>query len=372
MLYISSPILPISNCTDIVSSPDKHDTFISAYAHTVDYINGTRTNITVIERNGIKITIPPSGLIDVRGFIVRSTFKFNESVNFDADGLLNDVTENSSIELRQLRDAMINGLRTKVYGHYVISIDYNIEPNDLLESGGTMYYSNLDLVVSVRDIAHVPPHPYSEEGRKLKMLTEDDDINSVGSFGYKLKIIDNGGNFNARWVNIAGRPFRIPAIKDPTLTDGVYLTSTGASIGAPPKIEMFTFDEAAEKLHLYKSKEEAEALGDLFLQRERELKERELSFKEFENDYKLRRQEMQTTIDAREQSFKLKELEYDEKLARLNHIRDEIEHQRKLEEIRKKDYYENRSYERKDSSEILKYAPVVVAGVFALFAALRG
>ena len=152
----------------------------------------------------------------------------------------------------------------------------------------------------------------------------------------------------------------------------MYLTSTGASIGAPPKIETFTYEEANEKLHLYKSKEEAEALGDLFLQRERELKEKELRFKEIENDYKLKRQQLQTDIDTRDQSFKLKELEYEEKLARLNQYRDEVEHQRKLEEIRRKDHYEHRSYERKDSSEILKYAPILIGGLFAIVTALRG
>lgn len=372
MLFLSSPTVPTTNCTDVVSSPDSHDTLHSAYAHIVDYINGTRTNITVIERNGIKITIPPSGLRDVRGFIVKSTFKFNDTVNFDADTILNDVTENSSVELRQLKDAMIHGLKQKVYGYTVISIEYNIDVNELLESGGVMYYSNLDLIISARDPIHTPPHPFSTEGRKLQLLTEDEDVNTVETFGYKLKIIDNDDSYGERWINIAGRPFRIPAVHDHALENGVYLICTGNAAGAPPTIERYTYADAETRLHLYKSKDEAIALGDIFAKRETELREQELIFKQIEQDHKLARQKMQQELDEEERAFKLKTLELEKELQRLNQLKDEADHQRKLEEIRRKDYYEDRSYVRKDSSEFLKFAPVVIGGLFALVAALRG
>jgi hypothetical protein len=36
-----------------------------------------------------------------------------------------------------------------------------------------------------------------------------------------------------------------------------------------------------------------------------------------------------------------------------------------------KDYYEDRSYERKDSSEIVKFLPLMVGGALALFSIMK-
>ena len=42
-----------------------------------------------------------------------------------------------------------------------------------------------------------------------------------------------------------------------------------------------------------------------------------------------------------------------------------------LRQLKMKDYYEDRSYERKDSSEIVKFLPLMVGGALALFSIMK-
>ena len=372
MQFFPPDSLQISNVENVTQTDPSNLDQHSSFSITVEFINGTNQTITVVDRAGVYTVIPPCNLRGVNSFIVRKRYIFTESVKFDAMNVSNDIHENSSTDLIALKNAIIEQQFVKFRGKYYVNLDFNIDILDLREKGGACYYQNIDLLLSCRNEQTTPPHPFSQRGRERTMVTEDPDINRLETFGYKIKIVDNNNEFGDRFVNIAKSVFRVPATKDINSKDGVYLIVTGNAKGAPPTVEYFTFDSSGSNLHLYRTREEAAALGDLHKQREQELALLEHQVKASENDYKLERQKLTEAMDAKEREFKIKELEYNEAKQKLEKEKAEQEHKRKMEELYRKDYYEDRSYVRKDSSEFLKYAPLLLTGVIALFAAIRG
>ena len=372
MQFFPPNSLQISNVDNVTQTPPQSHGQHAAYSITVEFINGTNQTIIVADRAGINTVIPPSNLRGVGNFIVRKKYVFNDSVKFDAMNVSNDIHEKSSVDLIALKNALEGQQFAKYLGKYYVSLDYQINLEALAACGGASYFQNIDLVISTRHESVTPPHPYSARGLERQLMLEDSDINRVETFGYKIKIVDNNNEFGDRWVNIAQNAYRVPAIRDVSLNDGVYLITSGNAPGAPPKTEFFNFTDSGAELHLYRTREEAEALGDLHKQREQELVFLEHQIKTTENEYRLQKQKLSEESEAREREFKLKELALNEEKQKLDRIRLEQEHQKKMEELRRKDYYEDRSYVRKDSSEFMKYAPLLLTGVIALFAAIRG
>lgn len=77
----------------------------------------------------------------------------------------------------------------------------------------------------------------------------------------------------------------------------------------------------------------------------------------------------------------MERLQYEHKLAVQKQEVDELkleqerqfareEHERKMRAMRDKEYYDTRQSARKDSSELIKYIPVMLTGVIAIAAAI--
>ena len=133
----------------------------------------------------------------------------------------------------------------------------------------------------------------------------------------------------------------------------------------------YGFEEAQEILGIYKSKEEAVNAGDLKLARREELAR-------LEHDNSVIKQEylnLKTTLDAeiskREHESKLQLLEAQRTIDKLTREKQEVEHFREMERTVRKEAYENRSLERKDVSEIIKFLPFVIMTIGALIAAFN-
>lgn len=450
------------------------------------YYNGLEYPVHVVLRNGIQFTIPPVNYGGRRVFAIRTVVSHANNVKIDISRLFNNSTETSKSLLATLKEVQDKGLVERTMENSTLSYFYKVTQEDLNNGGNSLYLPHLDVVISTLE-GQLPQHPYSEEGLLTQNLEVFPTANDANSFGYNIQIVDNHGCYGRRFINIGNVVYSIPTAKRPTMPDGVYLISNGPCQVeggiTEPVTERYTFEEADEKLPIYRTIEEARTLGDQVAQMEKELKENSLYLKreeqrlaqeaqefkrmqaeeeqrrkveeqrikadleeeerrrkrEWEEEERLIKQqreaeeveikrkreeeeyaikkardeekaayerdklmrEREEAEDKRrrrmeEEEFKremerlrnAEELrqrealaEHERRLKRLKEKEEELEHRRKMEDLRRKEEYEKRSAERKDhyeeqsakrkeSSEIVKFIPAIITGIFAIAIAI--
>lgn len=346
------------------------------------YVNGFSRPVTIVDRNGMRVVIPPSKSPGMGDFMVRVTITMGRDVNVNIDQLLNS----TCAATRTLAEVISKGSQTHRNGGPKSEVEFRVGFSDIESRGGSLFLNNLDVVVSVLQGHLVPHHPRSEAGVRNDLVETNPAINNVGSFGYSIQIVDNGSFFGDRFININNLIYKVPTTKNPDMKDGVYLSSSGPIKGdyslAPPIAKRFTFSEADEALGLYRTVDEAMSLGDVHAAKEKELKELSIHVKNEEQRLKEQKLQREAEFDRRKNELERERAEADahrkeeehrisQRHTRLKEEIAELEHQRSMEMIRAKDGYEHRSMQRKESNEIVKYLPAIFTGLLALFVALK-
>lgn len=354
-----------------------------------EFYNGFRSPVTLVDRSGIPLVVQPMNVKALNQFVVRYTIKYRVGVNIDVERLSNATSEG----MRALRDAVLSGSVRQRMGQCIAQVSYGVNENDVLQSGGSLYLVNLDVVVSTMQGGYVPHHPFSAEGVRNRLVADNETINTAGTVGYSLQIIDNEDVFGTRYININREIFLIQPQKDPGRNSGVYRASTApvsqhGGVGAP-RADYFTFGEAEELLGLFRSYEDAWVLGDIAAERKRELEslaqqlkeaqhrqqlerlEREKEFDEWKRDIEQRRVTEESDRKTQEHRWKLEEARINEASSRLKEEQTRVEHLRSIAALERKDHYEERSYVRKDASEFLKWVPAIATGLAAIFLAFK-
>lgn len=405
MQYYKSPRAVSVRVARIKAADVNRNTRHSPVDINIAYRNYTTTPITCVLRNGFGFQIPPESRPGQGEFVVSVTYSLWKSVKTDVHHILNEVNDESSHEMKAIAAALQHGSRSYDGQRTVFTVDFAVTGDELRRNGGTLYLRDLDLLVSVLESPHIPTHPYHPRTLTRDLAEEDPGINDTTLFGYHVRIVDNEGAFGDHYINLNGEVFRIPACRDHDRENGVYLVSSHPVSGdhppPPPRVEHLTFEEATKKLRLYRTYADACVFGDALAERERELKELALVQKREEQELKNHRVKLENerlvkelelesqkaAFDERRRSWeelksiqeeerrqrqeahKLRELELAERAARLKAEREELDHLRQLESLRRKDHYEDRSYRRKDFGEFLKYIPVATTAIATLYVA---
>ena len=133
------------------------------------------------------------------------------------------------------------------------------------------------------------------------------------------------------------------------------------------------------QIKTYKSFEEAETFGNLALltkhQAESELEKLkhnntivETTLKGDVAKHKAETERLAHELEVTGSSLKQKEIEHKKQLELLSNQLDREKHAFELQSLQRKSYYEDRSYDRKDSSELIKFLPMILgAGLVLLF-----
>lgn len=340
-------------------------------SQTITYRNHTASPISVGWRNGLKFHLEPEYNPDNSNFICRVTITIGSDVKVDVDRLLSAVNEHSSAELRALREAYNVEVKVNSYRGATIILDYPLTLEQLQTYGGSVYFSELDIVLSLFSPEEMPAHPYSEEGRKSQIIAGSPvDHGGVG-FGYAVEIVDNHARYGDRYLNIGGSVYKVKTKKDFERRDGVYIISNYAANGQLGKggvrVTYCAFEKAQEDLGLYKSYDEALHLGDISQARKQELltMEHEVARMKIEG-------QQQKQVHERElltMSTELKRIEGEN--SRLEARTKLLEHDLSLERQRLKDYFDQKSYQRKDTSEVLRILPTILLGIGALLMGIK-
>ncbi|WP_257292813.1 hypothetical protein [Endozoicomonas sp. ONNA1] len=248
-------------------------------------------------------------------------------------------------------------------------IEHRVPRKDVEQRGGVSYIVDLDILISLASADITPHHPYSSEGVQRNLIENDSEVNAAEKFAYSLYLVDNEGKVNDKFINFNGDVYRVSPYPNETLTTGVYVLNSGVTGGLESKgpldvvrSEYWDHDPDnpdAKGIILYNSYDEAKALGSVYEQRDRELKDESQRLE-------LRKQELNSAKLEQEKSLQLEKdrLERD-KQKREEAYRD-LEHHRKMQAMEDKYYYESRSMRRKDSSDTLKNIPLILSSVVSL------
>lgn len=346
-----------------------------------EYVNGFSKTVTLVDRTGLRIRVPPTQVPNIHHFVIRVKITCGDAVKMDINGLLNSDQPYEQMYARVLSEGTV----LSHFNQVIYTLDHFITLDQVDTVGGNLYLSNLDLVISTLFPEHVAPHPYSDEGARNYLLSFDKEINNATQFGYTIKIFDPDGEYGERFININNTIYKIPVSTERSIPKGVYIINSGSvqsNAGiTKPVSKHYTFDEADEALKLYQSVEQARTLGDEYAQKEKELKEQTLKIKEKEQSLKEQRQakdfeydEQKRELERRvaEEEARRKESEHQLAQQQLKYKEQlqQIEHERSIRMMGTKDYYDHRAYERKDSSEIVKFIPAIITGGLAIFVAM--
>lgn len=338
---------------------------------TNSYRNYLSAPVSIAWRNGFKFHLNPEHNLYQNCFIAKVRICIGPEVKVDADRLFSAMNAQSSSELRAIREAYEIEVKVNSYRGATIVLDYPLTLEQLQSYGGSVYFSELDIVVSLLPVEEMPAHPYSEEGRTHQTVAGSPvDHGGVG-FGYAVEIIDNYERFGTRYLNIGGAVYPVRPKKDVERRDGVYIISNYAANGTLTKegvkVSFCSFDKAEEELGLYKSFDEALHLGNIAQAHKREMLTMEHDLAkgkvELQNLKNLHDREMLTATQE------LKRIEQEN--ARLDARNKLLENDLSLERQRIKDYYEQKSYQRKDTSEALKILPTLLMGLTTLMVAIK-
>lgn len=285
------------------------------YVSAKSIVNNTGVDLYVRERDGI-VHCVPSNVVNPelrKGVFYTTGYFSTEGVDFDVTRITGHGTTLDRTKVAQ----MIPPTRysaavqvSKLTNHYFL--DYK----DVMDKGGVLYLQELDVVVSLHGIDHLPRHP----GTSVDFHTAFEEriaAMSSASSGMMLGVVDNEDRFGVRFVNVNGFVCRVSAVRNPLQPAGVYLYVPG-NVDQRGEIlfyDLDSLDDSGCPVKFYATQAEASAHGDVFA--------------EAEKAWEREKQEMERQIVTLKSENEIKSLE-------------------------RKDYYEDRSHERKDDSEHLK------------------
>ena len=368
----------MSNLNNRSYSPEVvNGTYITnsqSHYRTTDFLNLTQHQVVILDRQNIPVILPPapSGTtMNPPRVEIRTHYQFFDQRTIQETGThitnmntqLEGLGEDRKILLDQINMPVTNGIRNSVSFTTVRKIPLkDIEITNLLFDQSSGYLITLDN----RHLTSV--HPESLEG---KMVGSHDQYVKARPTGLLIEIVDNENLVKERFTFACNSVIRIQAILDPDRLSGVYV-STIRDIGQSISVtdtERFSLLEAEVRFGLYRTHEEAQTNGNpeliakhLVERTKLELEEtrNKASMMEAENrqlETKYKKKLMDQESKQKQKIFDL-ETKNKKKASEILRLKEEMEKRKLVRD----EYFETRSQERKDSSEMIKFIPAVLMG----------
>ena len=346
---------------------------------TTSYLNYTGEELIVALRSGLVIDIPITYNFGKREFVICVTMTFSEEIKDSLLNRLNNVSEHSSNELKVIRDYIASERFKRVGGKYQINIEYPIDYKEHIEARSMLYITDADIVIAKKQYENIVGHPYSETSVIRNTFTNRkptvDDM-----FLMDIEVNDTSGKYPYIYLRHGIEIYNIKTICNRMKKDGIYLNISGEQ----GRMLYIDFSDDMLKYGFYKTYAEASELGDSLLENkqkqeliklEHELKQQRVQNERMSSELKAENMRLENQLNEERIKHDKEKLEreraHQEELRRI-----ELEEQRrKLDDYSRKqrvsDYYEERSYQRKDSSEWLKAMPTLLVGLGGLFMAMK-
>ena len=389
----------------------------------LSFFNATGVEIFVTTRNGIITKLEPTYLNSEAGkLVIRSNLIFDEeeSVSVPTDSYEEEAMGVYYDSFARSSEYRYSGKRTMCY-------DSVVTLEQLREANGVLYIRNLDIVVSLIKNIDINTHPFTTVGNTKRLLQRMKDEKKEYT-NMSIKIIDNSGRLTTQYMKLAGVVHSITPVRDLKYKDGVYILNnklvkavnedSALNVSYAPIDRHKPNNPKYREPLIFKRYEDAlNFKGVLEIERlktersENDFKKREMEYREREMQLRQREREKDIAFKDMENKFKESELEFKENILRLErskrreeekidalkrqHMMDlTLERSRQAEmELRLKEYqtrhserelkhkeelmklkeeYEKRSNDRKNTSEIIRSAPVIVTGIAAVAGIIYG
>lgn len=373
----SKPIIPKADKVEVIEPIfDKPKTGVNEYAYeiTKSYKNYLPYPVVILDRNNLAVEIPAQRLQGdgIRNLYVDIDIRFSNDVQIDVHSLLDNLTEDSPAELRIFKEILNNNRLEVKYGRKRITYSYRVDEYLLKRNEFNVFLEQLDIVVCKSGMSHNVVHPFSLDGRASGMNSDS------SMFTYNVIINDPDRVFGDRYININGRVYRVEVGRDTLSRPGVYIYAGG-------EVDYYDFDKADELVPLFPTRSLAEQLGkhneaikveleEKSIKAKADLIEKERELNELRNRLQaeeLKRKEEYAQLETRRkaeyenQMYQLKQQETFIKQQEYELKRQSSLEAQRLQSLKYE--LEMRSYERKDTSETIKWLPAIAGGILALF-----
>ena len=367
------------------------NTFVQPFIKTTYASNSTNENITVIGRDGVPITYPRnSGQSGVNTFSIFVHWRFNgldmigrviNDIHTHTDAYPQSRSEMSIIVERLKAICAINTNNRNPLRVAEITLEYIYNAQEITKTG-SLYCKATDQCMFRGGYTSEMFHPESPEGKAFSDYSEVSEAKSVA--GMFIEVIDNDSQLHERYVFMGKKVLSIPIKKDHDRASGVYYsTAEGSSLGnihVTPKY--CSFAEAETEIGLYPTREQAMTGGNpemlvkqTLKELERKAEEAKLESSRLKEVHKQSEMKMANEISSLQHTLSVSKIERDREISEREHQLEKLKKDNALlkEQLDAKsavrsDYYESRSYDRKDSSELIKYIPAVAVALAAGFA----
>lgn len=327
----------------------------------ISYFNHTERDLTVVPRNGLKIPLDSTPEYGKHDFIIRVDISLSGNTRVRVLNQIDRADESSENEIVVLKEYLKNQ-RTDFNGMVSeLTLEYPIPIETILTNGGRIYLEDIDIVLGLSEFGKSLVHPFGQKGRILRTFVPKENGSQTG-LSIEYEFVENSGKIDRLFVRSGTRVHQLIAVKDPTREEGVYIRNSETY----NDVTFVTISDDLMEFGIYKTFADASELGDQLIERkhksellrlENSLKEKNIEitamkaqFDREKFDIERRHQEQLRDIEIQQKKRELEDLE------RKNRV---------------KDYYEERSYERKDSSEWLKAIPTIITGIAGVFLAFK-
>ncbi len=339
----------------------------------IRYFNTLGVDVVVLDRRGMEFKIPsrfnPGNKTLEFKIVETYTLAEGVTVNFSNEEMDTDVAKYR----QNLMDSLFMDSKASRNTRKGI-IEARLSKADLGDYNNAVYIKEHDIVVYIPKIGITVIHPTTVSlilnGLTLNNRTEN-------HFNFMIKINDPRNRIGNRYLNISGMVYEIKPNRDPAQVEGVVVSSSsgdGDHVHVPMSLEEFD-----KSIKSYRSYEEAEKLGNLEEAARAEMTKELDNLKhsnsiETENlksntlKYQAEADEIKKDLALAQSDLKHQETRHKKEIELLNANLDREKAQMEWQSLQRKSYYEERSYDRKDSSELIKFLPMIIgAGLVLLF-----
>lgn len=308
-----------------------------------------------------------------------------------------------------------------------ITVD-RLLPVSMLKNYASLYISDLDLLITEEGASLGTPHPSSQDAQLHGAVLSLAHQRRMS--GYLFDIVDNENTYNPRYIQIGNEIVKVPSARDPNYSTGIYCTRIDSTDPYSIRVQMEEHPlDKGEELGFFRTKEEAESHGNTDKVAETRLHDTKIRLREQEMENEMLKARIQERELERGERVKTVQHDRDLEKARLeierlsqernnlfyqqeqiqlkheleinqlnekhraslrelgskclkaehelelekqkNELRQEsmqAEERHKRRSMHRDDYYEERSHARKDTSELVKWAPAIVTGVVGVAA----
>ena len=341
---------------------------------TTSYQNDTGIEICIMDRNGLVITIPGKPTVSsttqkclcvYERWSKDSNVKINVDEEFSGGGKGSKYTGALLTSFEMTNDKLAESMKDKS-----ALILHKLNLDNIKQAGGGIYVHTLDIVVYIPSYRKNFIHPYCL--RVLSSEIEDSHLNA-NSLKIRIWINDPEHTMGDRFVNAGGSVYRISPTRDKRKPAGAILETV--ELDQPSTVIPCTLSDLGEHIQTFSTYEEAEKQGK---QHELKIQEQNRQLEELKTNNmmlqeNLNRQKAEQSLTSTEQKSKIElathnleaeKVQMKERQLRLDELAAREKQLLEMQQLRAKDYYDHRSHDRKDTSEFLKFLPLLLgAGI---------